>query len=213
MLLQRVYLPFFSRLQDDPDRLQRAVGQSIRATNALVAPLAMVSLVLAPAITRLVFGQQWLPALPIFYLLWLANLFVPTATPLLGLLNALGESRMALGFALMWMLSTWVLGVPLILAFGAVGFALANALVQLTNLLLFRVAHRRVRFDLRALAGPGWLVAAAVGAAVVAAEQVLPVRNLIGLALYAGAFLAAYGGICWSRWSGDVRNIWAMARS
>jgi O-antigen/teichoic acid export membrane protein len=213
MLLQRVYLPFFSRLQGQGDRLSRAVAQSIRATNALVAPLAVVSLVLAPAITRLVFGPQWLPALPIFYLLWLANLFVPTATPLLALLNALGESRIAFGFALLWMLSTWVLGIPLILAFGAVGFGLANAAVQLTNFALFRVSRRRVPLDLLTLAGPPWVVAGAVGAAVLAAQQVLPVRSVVGLALYGGAALLAYGGLCWSRWSADVRNIWVMVRS
>jgi O-antigen/teichoic acid export membrane protein len=212
MLLQRVYLPFFARLQHDPARLQRVVGQSIRATNALVAPLAMISLVLAPAITRLIFGQQWEPALPIFYLLWLANLFVATATPLLALLNALGESRLALGFSVMWMLATWALGAPLIMAFGAIGFGIANALVQLTNILLFRAAKQRVPLNLLKLAAPPWLAAFAVGAAMVAAQMLVPAHSLVVLSLYGCLAAAAYAAIYWHRWNGEVRGVWAIVR-
>jgi O-antigen/teichoic acid export membrane protein len=213
MLLGRIYMPLFARLQHNPERLGWAVGQSIRATNAIVAPLAVLSLVLAPPVTRLVFGDQWLPALPIFYLLWIANLFVPTATPLLGLLNALGESRLALRFALTWMLGTWVVGAPLILAFGAAGFGVANALVQLTNLVLFKVAKERVPLKILTLAGPAWLIAGGLGAVVVLAQQVFPVTSLAVLIVYVFAALVTYAFACWLQWRDEVRGIWAMVRS
>ena len=213
MLLGRIYMPLFARLQHNPERLGWAVAQSIRATNAIVAPLAVLSLALAPPITRLVFGDQWLPALPIFYLLWIANLFVPTATPLLGLLNALGESRLALGFALTWMLGTWVVGAPLILAFGAAGFGVANALVQLTNLVLFKVANDRVPLKFLTLAGPAWLIAGGLGAVVVLVQQVVPVTSVAVLAFYLVAALMAYALACWLQWRDEVRGIWAMVRS
>ena len=213
MLLQRVYVPFFARLQHDREQLQRVVGLAIRATNALVAPLAVVSLVLAPAITRTVFGEQWLPALPVFYLLWVANLMVPTVTPLFGLLNALGESRVAFGFSILWMVGTWVAGLPLILLFGPVGFGVANAVVQLTNFALFRIATRHVPLDLLPLAAPVWLVAGAIGAVAVAAQFVIPVANLALLLGYTAVMLVAYAAVCWHWWSSEIRAVWAMARS
>ena len=46
----------------------------MRATHALVAPCAVLMLALIQPITVLVFGPQWLPALPIFRLLWIGNL-------------------------------------------------------------------------------------------------------------------------------------------
>lgn len=213
MLLQRIYIPLFARLQRDPVHLQRVVGQAIRATNALVAPLAVISLVLAPAITRHVFGEQWTPALPIFYLLWLANLLVPTVTPLFALLNALGESKVAFRYSVVWMVGTWALGLPLILLLGPVGFGVANAAVQLTNFGLFRVVRRRVSLDLLQLAAPLWLVAGAIGALAVAAQFVLPVTNMALLVGYAALIGLAYATACWRCWSGEVRAVWALARS
>ena len=88
--------------------------QVLRATNGLVAPAAILTLVLIEPLTKYVFGQKWLAALPLFYLLWGANIFVPTASPVFALLNALGHSRTTFKFAVIWMAGTWVLGAPLV---------------------------------------------------------------------------------------------------
>jgi O-antigen/teichoic acid export membrane protein len=212
MLFQRICMPLFARLQHDEGQLRRAVINSVWGANALIAPLASLTLVLGPAVTRLVFGDQWLPALPVFYLLWVANLLVPTATPLLALFNAVGRSGTALRFAVIWMVSTWVLGVPLILAFGAVGFGVANVLVQVTNLLLFREAKRHVDIRFLPLALPAWLMAGAVSVAVLLAQYVVPIRNVIVLGLYAAVAMGAYALVAWVRWNGRVRLLWEMAR-
>ena len=138
-------------------------------------PQSFLTLVLIHPITHVVFGDKWLPALPLFYFLWGANLFVPTATPLMGLLNALGLSRVTFGFTVLWMAMTWLIAAPGILRFGALGFAAANLIVQLSNVWLYRLAQRRVPFRLRANVLPQW------GAALVAGAVTWGIAHLVAL--------------------------------
>jgi O-antigen/teichoic acid export membrane protein len=184
MILQRLYLPTFARFQQDRAMLGAVVERVIWATNATAAPLAVLTLVLFEPLTVLLFGEQWLGAHNLFLFLWSANVFVPTVTPLLGLMNALGHSRTALTFAVIWMVGTWLFGVPLILQFGEIGYGIANVLVQLTNLALFRVAKRHVPFAILKTVTPAWLVAIGVGGVVYAVQRVWPVQNHIMLVLY-----------------------------
>ena len=184
MILQRLYLPTFARFQHDRAMLGAVVERVIWATNATAAPLAVLTLVLFKPLTVLLFGEQWLAAHKLFLFLWSANLFVPTVTPLLGLMNALGHSRTALAFAVIWMVGTWLFGVPLILQLGEIGYGVANVLVQLTNLALFRVAKRHVPFAILKTITPAWLVAIGVGAVVYAVNRALPAHNHFMLVLY-----------------------------
>jgi O-antigen/teichoic acid export membrane protein len=174
MTLQGLYLPTFSRVAVYPERLREFFEAVIHATNAVAAPIAITCLVFAKPITLTVFGPRWIPALPIFYWIWIANLFVPTATPCLGMLNALGKSNLALFYATVWAITTWVFGVPLVLAFGAVGFGIANALVQLTNLFLYRSTRRFVPFRILRSVRTPWLLAATAGAIAWLVARVFP---------------------------------------
>ena len=195
MILQRLYMPAFARMQAHPEQLGRFVEKVIWATNALTAPLAILTLVLIEPITRLVFGEKWLVALPLFYLLWAANLLVPTAAPLMGLLNALGAARTTLAFTILWMTGTWVLGVPLILAYGSIGFAVANFAITLSAFLLFRVARSRVRFRILRVVVPTWFVAGVTGFGLALVATAWPVETLPALIAYSLAALLSYGGL------------------
>lgn len=191
MVFSRVYLPAFSRMAaEHPERLGGFVEGVLRATNALVAPLAALTLALAVPITTIVFGEQWLPALGAFYLLWTGNLFIPTSGPLAGLLNALGHSGLTFRFAVLWMVTTWVLGAPLISAFGIAGFGMATIGVHLTNFLLFREARKHVEFRVLRPALPAWGAAAVAGGAVWLAARWMPPVTLWGLLAY-----GAIGGL------------------
>jgi O-antigen/teichoic acid export membrane protein len=193
MVLQRVYLPAFARMQVHREHLGEFVERVILATNALVAPLAIITLVLIRPITTTVFGAKWLVALPLFQILWLANLLIPTSTPLMGLLNALGRSRTTFAFAAGWMLGTWALGVPLILYLGTIGFALANFLVTLSALALFRVAEKQVKFRIVSVILPPWLLAGAAGVIIFIVQSVWPAHTVITLAGYGAAGLLLFG--------------------
>jgi O-antigen/teichoic acid export membrane protein len=184
MAFHRLYLPVFARVQHDRATLARFVERAIWATNAVVAPLAVTTVALFEPLTTLVFGAKWLVAKPLFLLLAVANLLVPTVTPLLGLFNALGRPRLALAFAFTWMAATWLFGAPLILLYGSLGYALANVLVQLTNLALFHVARRMVPFRILATIWRIWLTAAAVGTASYWFERQLASTTLAWLVVH-----------------------------
>ncbi len=212
MVLNRVYLPTFARVQRERSTLARFVDGSLRAAHALVAPGAVLVLALIEPITVLVFGPQWLPALPIFRLLWIGNLIVPTTTVLLALLAALGDTRTTLRFALLWLVTTWIFGVPLVLVAGGVGYALANAAVLATNVLLVRVARERVVLHVVGATAPVWLWAATVGVVVHLASRVFSCASLAGLAAYlvaGGALYAAGMALLAPR---ELRQVWAWAR-
>ncbi len=212
MVLSRVYLPTFARVQRDAATLARFVAGAVRATHALVAPGAILILALIDPITRLVFGPQWLPAVPIFRILWIGNLVVPTTTALLAFFAALGDTRTSLRFAFLWLVTTWVLGVPLVLAFGGVGYALANAGVLATNVLLFRLARTRVDVQFLPATVPVWLWAAAVGVLVHLAARTWPVTSLGALAaqLAAGGALYLVGlAVLAPR---ELRQVWDWTR-
>jgi O-antigen/teichoic acid export membrane protein len=197
MIFTRIYMPAFARMQNHPEQLGRFVERIIWATNSLAAPLSILILTLAVPITRLIYGEKWLAALPILYLLWVANLFVATVTPLYGLLNAIGKSRVTFVFTVIWMAGTWAIGVPSIIAFGSIGFAIANVIVQFSNLILFRTAQRYVKFRILPMVAPCWLIAGFTGAMVHFAQHVVPVGSIPLLFLYAvvglGFYLAVFG--------------------
>ncbi len=213
MVLQRVYLPAFSRLQLHRAELSHFVEQVLRATNGLVAPVAILTFVSIEPLTKYVFGQKWLVALPLFYLLWGGNILTPTATPLFALLNALGHSRTAFKFALAWMLGTWVLGAPLIVAFGAVGFAIANLSVMFTNFMLFRVTQNYVSFRILPMIAPCWSVALVMGLATYFAMRVRPPSGLVGLGVYWALGLTAYAVTMLGLHRSDARKVWALVWS
>ena len=209
MVLSRVYLPTFARVQRDAPTLARFVEGAMRATHALVAPGAVLALALIEPITRLVFGDQWLPALPIFRILWLTNLITPTTTAVLAFLAALGDTRTSLRFALVWLVATWLLGVPLVLAAGGIGYALANAGVLAINLVLFRYARGRLHFRVLPATVPVWSWAAVVGVIVYVATLAYPCDGIGRLAAYltAGGALYVLGVAVMA--PRDVRQVWA----
>ena len=165
IVLQRLYLPLFAKLQHDLAHFGMVLEQIIWATNAFAAPLAIIELVLIRPITTIIFGTKWLIALPLFYFFWVANLFMPTATPVQTVLNALGKARLSMAIATMWMLLTWGIGFPLALSRGLIGLAIATALVQVSNLILYRIVQRHLPFRIFSVMLMPWVLASAAGAA------------------------------------------------
>lgn len=190
MILQRLYLPSFAKFQHDPARLGAFVQQVCWATNAIGAPLAVTILVLIHPVTMIVFGSKWAVAIPLFYFFWIANLFVPTATPVQSLLNSIGRADLGTLFAVIWTVLTWGMGWPLALHEGILGIAIATAIVQLSNLALFRTAQHLVPFKIIRTIYKPWLLACGMGILLYAFVRFKPPTGLVGLiATGAGALL------------------------
>jgi O-antigen/teichoic acid export membrane protein len=192
MVLQRLYLPSFAKFQHDPAQFGAFIQQVIWATNAIAAPLAVILLVLIHPITFIVFGAKWEAAIPLFYFFWIANIFVPTATPLQSLLNAIGRADLATVFAVMWMVLTWGFGWPLAATKGIMGIAIATAIVQLSNLVLFRTAQRFISFRILRIIYIPWLLACGAGVLLYVVIHFVPITNVFTLTAAAVLTLLTY---------------------
>ncbi len=211
-VLQRLYMPAFARLQNHRVQLVALAENVVWATNAIAAPLSVLTLVMIVPITTLIYGAKWLVALPYFYLLWSANLFVPTATPAMSMLNALGKSRTALLFAIIWMAGTWLIGVPLILLFGAIGFAIAGFVVQFSNFWLFRAAQREVPFRILSVITPVWAIAAASGIFTYFLYRMRPPLHILNAGLYGICGTLIYGLGLFRFYKGKMNAVWSALK-
>jgi O-antigen/teichoic acid export membrane protein len=213
MPMQRLYLPFFARLQHDRAQLRRVVSFALWMANLVAAPLTTVTLALSRPITILIFGPKWLVALPLYYLFCVGTLFVPCSTPLLGVLNALGQSKKTLGISVMWMATTWLFGVPCIVLFGLNGFGVAMIGVQLTNLVLFWMVWRVLAVSPLVAYWPSWPLAAGVGLLLFLAQFALPIHSVLLLSCYAATGIIVYGAVLWFAYPQKIRTVVSLLRS
>jgi O-antigen/teichoic acid export membrane protein len=211
-VLQRLYMPAFARLQHHRDQLIALTENVVWATNAIAAPLAILTLVMVVPITTVVYGTKWLVALPYFYLFWSANLFVPTATPAMGLLNALGKSRTTLLFAVIWMAGIWIIGAPLILLYGAIGLAIANLIVQFSNFWLYRAAQRQVPFRLLPVIAPVWAIASASGVLLYILCRLHTPQHIVSIGIYGTCGLLINGLGMYLLYKGKINAVWASLK-
>ncbi|MGL4503378.1 MAG: lipopolysaccharide biosynthesis protein, partial [Planktothrix sp.] len=67
--LSQVVLPTFSRLQDDNERIQRGFYTASQLTSLVSFPVFIGASALAPELIHGLFGEQWLPSIPVMQIL------------------------------------------------------------------------------------------------------------------------------------------------
>jgi teichuronic acid exporter len=83
----------FTQIQADKERLLRVYRQLVQHISLVVIPVSLVLVVVADPLFYVLFSEKWLPAVPYFQLLCLANVFAPLYLLNMNALNALGESK------------------------------------------------------------------------------------------------------------------------
>lgn len=73
-VLSKVTLPTFARLQQDPERLRNALYQAIQLSSLITFPGFLITSVLAPELIQVVFGEKWLPSIPVMQILNLSGI-------------------------------------------------------------------------------------------------------------------------------------------
>lgn len=132
-LMGRVTFPAFARALDDRARLRRMVEATIRYQCYVAFPVMAALVAFIPQITTLIFTAKWQPAIPLVYFFMLPTLTSTVTWPLIAGLNALGRPDLVWRLMVMWLALDWALSIPLVLHFGFVGFAVANACVALSS--------------------------------------------------------------------------------
>ncbi len=201
LVLQRMYFPLFAAATrdgiDGAARLNTTLRSVLEGVHGIIAPLAVLSLVYSTEITRLVFGEKWLNALPLYYVLWFLNFVIPTASVLAALLNALGRSRTVFRYSLLLTSITWALGAPLVYFFGSIGCAAAFVLSYATIALLSAEVRREVECDIAGSLRRPWVLAAAAGAGSYITSRFFAVDSLAMLFVQGSAWATVYSGLAY----------------
>jgi len=71
----QVAIPAFSRMQQETERLRQAFYTVTELTGFISFPAFLGVVALAPEIIRLLFGEKWLPSIPVLQLLALVGIF------------------------------------------------------------------------------------------------------------------------------------------
>lgn len=199
-VLTDVAFPLFARLQDDPGELRRGYLRILNTIMLLLSPLLIGVTVVAPQLVPTLFGQKWLPAVPLMQLLAVVALLRAHANPVGSLLLARGRADLSFR----WVAAVMLVQTPVVLLGvrlgGAAGVCLALIGMQVTlSFFNYAVLVRTLlgpclRAYLRALFPPAAL--AAVMAGVVAGlDALVHLTGIPALALLIGAGAVTYVGL------------------
>jgi PST family polysaccharide transporter len=155
--LQTVLFPAFSAIQNDIDRFQDGILRSGRLLALTFIPVGFGLAAVAPELVWVLYGQQWLPMIPILQIISIATgLNAPTyiGSPIFNATN-----RVALSFKL-YSISTAIAVVFMLVGsrWGLIGIAWSRLAMAAVGLVFFRIAmglvNMRSRHILQIMGGP-----------------------------------------------------------
>lgn len=136
-----VAFPSLSRLQHDPERLQRAFLKGYSLILSLTIPTTVCCAIFAEEIVRVMLGPKWMEVVPIFRLLSPTILSFALINPLCWFLITSGRIRRSLNMAFL-IAPCVIVGALLGLNFGPTGVALAFS-TMMTLLIVPLIAWTR----------------------------------------------------------------------
>ena len=147
--VSKVAFPAFSRLQDNKERLKKAVEINIKYLSLIVFPIFIAMGFLArPLVEIIPKYTKWLPALiPLYLYLYNAG-WATVSTSLTNALNAVGKIHITFKLMLMWASLTWGLMPFLAIKYGYLGVSYAAGLIATSSLVAILVARKHIQFSL-----------------------------------------------------------------
>ena len=123
--LGRISLPTYSQLQDDPARLSRAFSIVLWIVLTCGTPIALMVLVTAPDLVPILYGDKWLPSVPILQVLAAFAVCRPLWDNMVSILVATKRPGQMARVAFIQAIVLIVLAVPLTHLLGSVGTAMS----------------------------------------------------------------------------------------
>jgi PST family polysaccharide transporter len=156
--LARVQLPIYARLERDDPALHSALRGALRMALLLGVPLLVLLALAGPWLVSVIYGDKWLPSVPIARALLINMACGLLTSPLLTLLQGQGRAGLALITFGLWTLGTWALALIAVgidpHALTAVGYAHSATTLVITLYLLGWAARHLGRPILPDLAAP-----------------------------------------------------------
>jgi PST family polysaccharide transporter len=120
-----VVFPAFSTIQDKPNELRRGFLASVRIVELISVPICLGLLIAADPIVRVVFGEQWLDAIPLLRVLAIYAWVYSLGYHVGGFYKAIGRPDILLQLSIL----TLIIIIPALLIgakFGLIGVAIGH---------------------------------------------------------------------------------------
>ena len=133
----RVSFPTFSSMQDDLERIRRAYLKVVQYIALITFPMMATMLVVAPAVTRVLFGPKWDPVAPLIMVFSIAGMAMSVGTTTGNIFLARGRT----GLMLKWELfsaACLVTAIVIGLSWGLMGVAVSYTIM---SLILWPLSH------------------------------------------------------------------------
>jgi O-antigen/teichoic acid export membrane protein len=148
-----VVFPAFSSIQDQPEELRRGFLASVRIVELFAVPICLGLLIAADPIVRVVFGDQWLEAIPILRILAIYAWVYSLGYHVGGLYKAIGRPDILLRLSLL----TLVIILPALLIgarYGMIGVAIGHLVaVLIRRIISLGLATRFVKVSVMDILG------------------------------------------------------------
>ncbi|MCI0477107.1 MAG: oligosaccharide flippase family protein [Anaerolineales bacterium] len=159
-IIGRVSLPTYAKLQNDPARLGKAFEMSLWLILTVALPLALALFVAAPDFLILLYGEKWLPSAILLRFLVGYSVLRPLLDDTGALFTASGKPERITTVLVVQAGTLIVVGIPLTLAFAAIGTAIAVGVAFVVGIALtYRFIARAIPIDLLRVFAPSVLAA------------------------------------------------------
>ncbi len=194
-LTARVMFPVMSAVNDDHDELRAIAGQFTRQIMFIAVPMMIGLAIVSDLFIAVVFGDQWLPAVPILSVLCLAGTLWPLHVVNVNLLKSLGHSKLIFRVEVI----KKSLGIAFIIGgsvFGVMGIAWAAVALAVVSMLIN--GHYSAKFLNFGLFRQLAECAPTIASSAIMAASVYLVRNFyvldgpVGLVVFSGVGVGAY---------------------
>lgn len=147
--LTKVSFPTFARLQNDKERLARAIEVSLKYMCLAAFPILVgMGFFALPLVNLIPKYAKWLPALIPLYIYLYNAAWASISTSLTNLLNATGHIKSTFKLMLMWTGLSWLTMPFLALKFGYLGVSYAVAIIATSSFVTILLARKHVHFSL-----------------------------------------------------------------
>ncbi len=145
----RVAFPALSRLQDHPTEFKAATEKLLQFICLVIFPMLIgICLVWSHLAYLIPKWYKWQPALIPLYLYCFSAAISCLSTPLTNTLYAAGRAKIVTGLMVMWLILEWALKPTLAARYGYLGVSIAAAIISISSLVPFFIAHRIIKFDI-----------------------------------------------------------------
>lgn len=142
-----ITFPTFSRIQDQPKLLSRAIEKTLYFISLAIFPILVgMSIFIYPLIALVGSYEKWTPAVLTLILFCFSVAWSALSTPMTNVLNAIGKINLTLKLMLMWTALTWILTPILVYFMGYEGVAWAAAVIALSSVIPIILVQRMIPF-------------------------------------------------------------------